>query len=242
MAQRRIEEMDRCKMTKKDFQARMNQYGANVIVDGIIGPKTIDAFYRIITNKHAPAISADQELTIANNLGGSVKQVRAVAKVETAGGGFTTIGRPKILFERHKFWQITNGAHPKSAFNDPSAGGYNVDSWLKLEAAMRVDPWAALMACSWGKFQIMGFHASAGYKESIDLGYLDVLEMVCLLTDNEYNHYDSFARFIRKAGLATAFRAISISPTSNIPFVKGYNGKAGVELNKYHEKLAAAMK
>lgn len=243
MAQRRIEEMDRCKMTKKDFQARMNQYGANVIVDGIIGPKTIDAFYRIITNKHAPAITHDELCDIADSLGATTKQVAAVAKVETNGGGFTNTGRPKILFERHKFWQLTGGKYPKSMFNDPKWGGYSTDSWLKLEAAMKVNPWAALKSCSWGKFQIMGFHAAgASTREALDLGYADVLSMIYAMSRNEYEHYRAFANFIKVAGLTGALRRISTNAADNVAFVRGYNGAAGVEQNNYHVKIAEAMK
>src|SRR5690606_34779310 len=61
----------------------------------------------------------------ASALGVDVATVRAVADVESSGGGFLADGRPKILFERHIFARETGGrfnqSHP--GISGP-AGGY----------------------------------------------------------------------------------------------------------------------
>jgi hypothetical protein len=103
------------------------------------------------------SLDAATTLEFAKRLGVSARQLAAVAKVEAAGSGFDADGRPKILFERHKFHQFTKGEYSNSAFSNPVAGGYGESSWAKLQSAIAtgaVD--AAFMSCSWGKFQVMG--------------------------------------------------------------------------------------
>lgn len=214
-----------------------------LVVDGIIGKKTIAAFYDQITNTKALAITAEEIAMVAIGLDVSAKQIRAVASVESNGGGYTKEGRPKILFERHKFWALTGGKHPISAFNNPKYGDYSISSWAKLEAALTVDPIAALQACSWGKFQIMGYHAAGSNTAgSLDLGYAHVFHMITRMVRSEYEHYVALSRFINKSGLAPAMRRISTDPNDNRAFVRGYNGVAGIERNNYHVKLAEAMR
>jgi len=69
--------------------------------DGKWGPKSRAALLDHFTNVNAPAVSDADIQAIAQRLGCTVKQVNAVAKVESAGGGFDKTGKPKILFERH---------------------------------------------------------------------------------------------------------------------------------------------
>lgn len=225
-------------MDKRDFQI-----GVGAEPDGSIGPKTIAAFYDCITNTKAPAIGSGGIAEIAGKIGCTPKQIQAVAKVETSGGGFTKTGRPKILYERHIFHRITGGRFGTTFYSNSLYGGYGDDSWSKLEAALRVDPWAAIMSCSWGKFQIMGYHASgAPIKGALNLGYRTPLDMVKAMAADEYDHYDAFIRYIRAASLTQALRAISKNPDANSAFVLGYNGPAGIKRNNYHVKLAEAMK
>jgi hypothetical protein len=70
------------------------------------------------------SLDAATTLEFAKRLGVSARQLAAVAKVEAAGSGFDADGRPKILFERHKFHQFTKGEYSNSAFSNPVAGGY----------------------------------------------------------------------------------------------------------------------
>ena len=218
-----------------EFQNWLKAQGATIIADSIVGPKTIDAFLSIMSNKKASAVNADDVATFAAALKGTPKQVNAVAKVESRASGFDNEGRPIILFERHYMWRQTGGFYPVSAWNNPKGGGYNADSWGKLLAALRVDPIAALSSASWGKFQIMGAHWAA-------LGYASVFQFVRSFAISEADHYEAFVRYVQKFNGVDKFRRISDNPDDNIPFVHFYNGPNGVEQNNYHEKLADQMK
>jgi len=126
--------------------------------DGQWGPASRQALLDHFTNTNAPAVSAADIEAIATRLGCTVKQVNAVAKVESAGGGFDNSGKPKILFERHWFHRLTGGKWSPMSYSMASAGGYGEPSWGKLSAACGRDPDAAFSSASWGKFQVMGGH------------------------------------------------------------------------------------
>jgi hypothetical protein len=196
---------------------------------------------------NAPAATGDDIAAVAASLGCEPRQLAAVSKVESAGGGFQPDGRPKILFERHwvhrRIGKVLAWAGLGGQFlAHPDPGGYTLDankngkndSWEKLEAVCSVDPVAAFESCSWGKFQIMGGHWKA-------LGYPDVFVFAWSMTTGEVAHYRALAAFIRANRLDVALRRLSGDPADCIAFAQGYNGK-GFRKNAYHEKLAAAMR
>lgn len=220
-------------MTRTEFQRWLNQHGASIAEDGIIGPASRAAVSAVFSNLSAPAIT-DAELTeMASRLGCSLKQLRAVATVESGGSGFDKQGRPKILFERHYFHRLTNGEWSTTSFSNPKGGGYAEDSWAKLAAACAKDPWAAFQSCSWGKFQIMGSHWRT-------LGYLSPLSMAWMMRQDEYGHYDALVRFIEANGLRDEMARLSSNPDHCRAFARAYNGPQ-YERFSYHEKLARAM-
>lgn len=102
--------------------------------------------------------------------------VRAVTVVEAPRGAVMTYKgerRPVILFEPHHFYRYS-GATPYSRTHPhlsrktrPPAGWYGsyTNQWDKYEEAKSLgDERAAILSCSWGAFQIMGFnHKQAGY-------------------------------------------------------------------------------
>src|SRR5436190_579458 len=152
-------------------------------------------------------------------------------------------GRPTILFERHKFAANTvpkgrfNAAHPAISGGPYGSGGYGKFSaqYGKLLDACALDPEAALRACSWGAFQVLGENA-------VPIGYRSTLEMVLSLTTGEQAHLESFVRFVRGNHLADELRACRAGdPASCVPFVKAYNG-SDFAVNAYHKKLAAALR
>ena len=166
----------------------------------------------------------------ARAIGCTVAAVRAVAQVESR-GGYLSDGRPKILFERHKFHRFTNGAH-SAAHSDiswPGAGGYLGGSaeYDRLEAAIALDRPAALKSASWGAFQIMGFNHQM-------VGYDDVESFVAAMVASEANQLDAFVAFIEAAGLADELIRLDWSG-----FARGYNGP-DYAINRYDEKMAAA--
>lgn len=221
-------------MTLGEFQTWLNAHGAHLIVDGQLGPATRNAIVNVFTNKNAPAITPADLVILAERLGCTTKQLRAVAKVESGGGAYDMSGRPKILFERHYFHRLTEGRWSTCAFSNASAGGYGEDSWGKLIAASAKDAWAAFQSASWGKFQIMGAHWKA-------LSYASPLEMAHSMVENEAAHYDALVRFVKANKLTDELSAISTDPATCRAFARAYNG-SGYEKYRYHEKIAEAMK
>lgn len=202
--------------------------------DGRWGPASSAALVAHFTNRQANAISTADMAAAAAKLGCSLAQVRAVRDVEAAGSGFDAHGRPKILYERHKFHRITGGRFSPSPFSQSVRGGYDVSSWDKLNAAIgtgEVD--AAFQSCSWGAFQVMGEWWD-------ELGYPSPYAMAWTCAQSEGDHLEMLVRYIEHFGLQDELRALSSSPVSCRAFAAAYNG-AGYRANRYDEKLAARM-
>jgi len=202
--------------------------------DGKWGPKSSAALLAHFTNLAAPAVSPEDIAAYAARLGCKIKQLNAVAKVESAGGGFDKTGKPKILFERHWFHRLTKGKWSVAPFSNPSPGGYGESSWRKLESACAHDPDAAFSSASWGKFQVMGGHWAK-------LGYPSAYAMAWTTVQSEADHYEMLVRYIEAFGLREELQALSDNPDDCRAFAKGYNGPA-YERFDYHEKLAEAMR
>lgn len=221
--------------------------GAPIAVDGAVGPQTQRALFDLFANRNAPAITPGEVAMVAQSIGVSEAQVRAVAKVESSGGGYLLSGHPKILWERH--WLFKRIGRSLSATSvagalvaAPQMGGYTLDadrdgindSWEKLIEACAVDPVAAFESASWGKFQIMGGHWKA-------LGYPSVFDFAWSMRESELGHYRALAAFIKANGLVPALKAVSEKPATNERFARGYNGPAWRK-NDYAFKLAQAMR
>lgn len=220
-------------MTQEDLQRWLNTHGQQVVVDGDIGPKSREAIVAAFTSLCAPAVTDADIAVIAARLGVTPKQVKAVAQVESSGGAFDSSGKPKILFERHKFHSQTGGKFSTTSYSNPKSGGYNENSWDKLTHACDKDVDAAFASASWGKFQVMGFHWQA-------LKYPSPLEMAYTTVISEAAHYEMLARYVEQFGLKEEMRMISTDPDDCRPFAKGYNGPKYEDFD-YHEKLAKAM-
>lgn len=215
-------------MTIKELQAIIG-----VKADGIFGPISSGALLSFFVNLRAPAITEREELAFAERLGCTLRQLRAVASVESAGSGFDSQGRPKILFERHWFHRLTHGEHSPALYSFPRYGGYGISSWTKLAAACAVDPDSAFASASWGKFQVMGFHWST-------FGFADSFTLARSTVKSEAAHYELLALYIEKHGLLDELRALSRDPDDCKGFAAGYNGP-NYARNHYDAKLAAAM-
>ena len=211
-----------------------------LVVDGVGGPATVNAFYDLFGNRNAPAVTDAELSAYAARLGGSLKQIRAVSAVESGGAGYDVSGHPKLLWERHHFWKRLQLALP--LISNPKAGGYTLDanrngrndSWEKLcEAAMYAPMWA-IESCSWGKFQVMGFWWEK-------LGYDSAIDFAWSIRESEAGHYEALIRYIQFNKLTGAFRALSTDPETCRNFAAGYNGSGYRKFN-YHVKLASAMR
>lgn len=158
--------------------------------------------------------------------------IKAVAQVESAGDGFLSDGRVKILFERHKFHKYTDGQydtdHPD--ISNPKAGGYGAGGEhqnARFSEAFTLDPEAAMKSASWGKFQIMGFnHKAAGFET--------VGEFVDALKVSEDEQLKAFVKLIKMWGLSQELKNHDWAG-----FARQYNG-GDYKKNAYDTKLAAA--
>jgi hypothetical protein len=211
------------------------QKKAGLVVDGIAGPKTFIA----LSGVNLPQHLGDAELVkAAELLGVQLAAVRAVNEVESLGQGMLPDGRPKILFERHVFWQRleAHGIDPapiteqKPNLVSQTRGGYQggAAEYMRLAGALAICPAAAYEAASWGAFQIMGYHWQA-------LGYASVNEFVASMQESEAGQLDAFVRFIaHDPALMAALKGRKWST-----FAKLYNGPDFAR-NLYDAKLAQA--
>lgn len=173
----------------------------------------------------------------ATSLGVPVTAVKAVAEVEANGDGFLPDGRPKILFERHIFRKrlIAKGVSTANTTPDifnTSAGGYlgGTKEHDRLDKAAKIDRECALESCSWGAFQIMGYHWKA-------LGYPSLQAFINAMYKDAGSQLDAFVRFIKADNrLLTALRKLDWAT-----FARLYNGPEYAKHN-YDGRMATAYK
>ncbi|UCS82818.1 endolysin [Yersinia phage vB_YenS_P400] len=171
----------------------------------------------------------------ADKLGVEPAKVWAVTEVESNGYGMLPSGKPKILFERHVFRKelakrgIKTDGLPESICS-VKTGGYQGGEaeYNRLDRAAKIEREAALSSCSWGLFQIMGYHWKA-------LKYASLQEFVNAMYSGEAGQLDAFVRFIQ----ANPQLDKALKSGDWTAFAKGYNG-AGYKANRYDEKLKAA--
>ncbi len=225
------------------LQTFLNAHGKHepLLLDGVCGKITAAAIYTTFRNKNATAVTDDDIERFAQMLGDkSTARVRAVAEVETSGSGWNTDGSPKILYERHYFWQMTNGRTGVQWFAAPSNGDYTLDanknaindSWEKMAAASYYDARAAFKSVSMSSFQIMG-------KWHKELGYNEPWEMLWDITNSEAKHYELMVKWIILNGKKKEFLAISGNAETCRAFALFWNGKTYADKG-YHTKTAKA--
>ncbi len=175
----------------------------------------------------------------AKLVGCEVAAIKAVAEVESSGAGFLSDGRPRLLFEGHQFYKYTKGAHkdvrpdlchPKwtrANYAKGSAEARGAGELRRFEEASQLDRGAALMSCSVGKFQIMGFNFAL-------CGYKSVEEFWEALARSEGDQLEAFCCYVKSVGLDKELRAHNWAE-----FARRYNGPE-YKKNKYDEKLAQA--
>lgn len=172
-------------------------------------------------------------INAAKELGCEVAAIKAVADVESRGLGFLSSGEPKILFERHRFYRYTNGkyatSNPDICNKIPGGYGNESEQHAKLQKASKLNRDAALMSCSWGRFQVM----ADNWKK---LGYKSLQEFINKMYESEAGHLDSFVRYIKNFGLLNHIRNKNWAK-----FAYLYNGPE-YEKNKYDVKMANAYK
>jgi len=184
-----------------------------------------------------------QRAAAALGNGISVNVIKAFATVESGGrSGFGPAYMPVIAFEGHIFRKYTqqkyDKTHPFLSYPylikaGPQWRANNKDqtkAWQTLAAAFDLDPTAALMAASWGMFQVMGFNFVA-------CGYGTVFEFVAAMKINAGQQLMAFVAFCRRnPALVKAMKN-----KDYVGMARNYNGKDygnyDVLMQKAYEKF-----
>ena len=82
--------------------------------------------------------------TLGKKLSVGEDELHAFIDVETRGSGFDDKGRPRILFERHKFWKYCTPAQRQKAPDDicnkvPGGYGKASEQYDRLARAMKIN-------------------------------------------------------------------------------------------------------
>lgn len=173
---------------------------------------------------------------LADRLEVSVAHVMAVNAVESRGSGFFENELAAILYERHIMRRrlsarnIDPTPHIRERPNlvNTSMGGYagGIREYERLDRAKLIHAAAAVESCSWGLFQVMGYHWDV-------LGYASADEYVGLMQRSERYHLEAFGRFIEvDPRLHKALRDGDWKT-----FARWYNGPAYAK-NQYDIKMA----
>lgn len=180
-----------------------------------------------------PKLTEEDFRRAANRLRCEVPAIKAVAKTESAGAGFYGDGFPVILYERHLFKRLTKGkyntSHPHLSGSQGNYGPAGKNQRVKFSQAFALDPDAAMMSCSWGKFQILGLNHKI-------CGFDTVGEFVEAMKESEGRHLDAFVAFVIGNKLDKALRDKNWAA-----FARGYNGP-GYAKNRYDIKMADAYR
>ena len=178
----------------------------------------------------------------AARLGVSVPAVKAVATVESNGGGFLPDGRVKVQYEPHVMYRqlasnFDRARADKELVAHPDLVAKKAGSYQSLDkedkdmnrAAQLIDRASTLESASWGAFQIMGYHWKT-------LQYTTLQGFI----NDQYTaagQLETFVRFIQAdPRLLRALRGKDWAA-----FARIYNGP-NYAANKYDTKLAAAFK
>lgn len=206
--------------------------------DGLpVGKVTNDqSGLEFLTGYVGGTLEENDYIEAACELGCDVNVIKAIAKVESGSiSGFDNKNRPKILYERHIFSKHTNKKYDKSNADLSSSKTYRVKhknvkltqcaldrdyyasssekNYERFAKAYSLNKEAAVMACSWGKFQILG----ENYK---GCGYRNISTFLEDQVRSESGQLNTFIRFIKMKNLQKALKEKNWAEIA-----KGYNGK-----------------
>lgn len=214
----------------------------------LTGLAEVDEAEKIVEKDYTTKeLTRDQIIDEANAIDIEPASLLAAAVVESADSGFLPDGRPKILFEGHKFWKHISDKHKagkldfgpeKFATENPEIlypsytrkhylGG--TGEYTRLEKAKLIDRDSALLSTSWGKFQILGENYKLAGFDTID-------EFVDAHQKTGKEHLDAFIRFISNARYNGTPLIEYLKNKDWQKFARGYNGPAYAS-NQYDLKL-----
>lgn len=207
-------------------------------VDGVYGPATRAALLLAMTDGPDTSLTEQDFVESSQRMGVSVAAIKAFRKVEAAGVAFAQ-GRPKILFEGHRFSKATKGIFDKrypaisyprwDRSKYPASQDDRYDQLLRA-VALNVD--AAFASASYGAFQILGENFKV-------CGFDSPFAFAEAQARDEEAQLMAFEGFIKNSGLLHLLRAVHKTPASWEPLVARYNGPAYRE-NNYHVRCAEA--
>lgn len=221
-----------------DAAIRAYQKDNNLVVDGIVGPRTFSALIESAdTTKY---LHEDDVEKAAAKLGVSVAHIKTISEVESRGSGFTRDGNIALLFERHHMYrslrrivgvdeaEVLAIRHPDLVNSRP--GGYlrAAAEYERFLRAKKLHEEAALLSASYGRYQIMGFNFKA-------LGYESVNAMFDAFYESEGNQLDGLVRFIMADKLL--HKALQENDWATV--ARRYNGP-NYHINQYDTKLEEA--
>lgn len=201
---------------------------------GSVGPRMLAR----LAGKARPELLTLRDLQqAANTLEIALATMVALANVESRSNGFFDNGEAVILYERHIFYRqiaVTDQAQADVLAErypnlcNPKPGGYigGANEYSRLRAACSLDMDAAIEACSWGMFQIMGMHWQS-------LGYDSAIAMSRAMAASEAEQLNALVKFI----MADSKLHQALQQRKWGEFAKRYNGP-NYQANNYDIKLA----
>lgn len=195
----------------------------------------------------AKYLQSHDYVAAAQEIGILTSTVRTVCTVETSGSGFLPDGRCIILFERHIFLQqLLKAGIQQAQINtwiaggngdiiNSTPGGYagGAGEYGRFNRAFALNPQAAMGACSWGLFQIMGFHYDWA-------GYASVDAFVTDMRASEDKQLEAFIGFVKNTSGGQMLKLLKNKDWLN--FARQYNGVNEANSNPpYHTRLANAF-
>ena len=181
------------------------QRANNMLQDGVVGDRT---WKRLIRSPESSFKDLSKNLTekalhvTAESLDVPVAALKAFSEVESSGSGFLLDGRVKILFEQHWMYRLlkqTYGEEKADEFKethsevvDPTPGNYagGTGAWDRFNIAAQLNRECAIQSCSYGRFQLMGFHWKG-------LEYKSPDQFFNAMMASEDEQLDGIARFIK---------------------------------------------
>ena len=202
------------------------QSANNLVADGNYGPLTQALLEPFIASKYILMANYQQA---ASQLGVLLAAIQANVEAESGGSGFFPNGTCKIRFERHQMYNMLVQQKGQATANglvnrypsvvNPVPGGYAANPYDQLNLALTIDQTCAMLATSWGLFQIMGFN----FKEA---GYATVQAYVAdvkISEGKQLTQYINFIKTYRQGALWTALKNCDW-----VTFATIYNGPAQV--------------
>lgn len=217
------------------LQRRLVACGYPLAIDGAYGPKTRAAVLAALTDPADTPIQAADIKGLAEQWDIDPAALWAVRDVEASGAAFEA-GRPKILFEPHRFSRATghrfDESHPWISYRSWDKRRYPRTQDARYEQlldAIGLDVDAGFASASYGAFQILGENwRLCGEDSPFDFALTEAR--------GELGQLRHFTRFCAGAGLVPALRRKDWAA-----FARGYNGTA-YKANRYDTRLAAAYR